>query len=380
MLDTTALRDEFAPPRPRGVGKAVALALLVHVGLIGMLALGVNWKSDPQTAVYDAEIWDATPSQEGGPKTATPAAPAPAQQEADTANQDEAIRVAREQQAPEAAQVAAAQRQQQEAERRQLAEQKQQAQERERVAQQRAEQARQAREQEAEIALRKREAEKQKQLQAQQAESRKLETERQAKAKAKQEAERQAREQAARDKAREQAEARAKAQQDAKAKAEAAARSKAEAAAKAQAAKDAAARKESEARRQEQINRLMGLANSDAKGASGGSAGSANAKGTQGSGKEAKSRGGPSAGYAAKVRNKVRPNITYSDDEGDSPRTDVEVRAAPDGTITARRVIRSSGNRSWDQAVLRAIDKTDTLPKDIDGSVPSPIVIEFRLR
>ena len=378
MLDTTALRDEFAPPRPRGVGKAVALALLVHVGLIGMLALGVNWKSDPQTAVYDAEIWDATPSQEGGPKTATPAAPAPAQQEADTANQDEAIRVAREQQAPEAAQVAAAQRQQQEAERRQLAEQKQQAQERERVAQQRAEQARQAREQEAEIALRKREAEKQKQLQAQQAESRKLETERQAKAK--QEAERQAREQAARDKAREQAEARAKAQQDAKAKAEAAARSKAEAAAKAQAAKDAAARKESEARRQEQINRLMGLANSDAKGASGGSAGSANAKGTQGSGKEAKSRGGPSAGYAAKVRNKVRPNITYSDDEGDSPRTDVEVRAAPDGTITARRVIRSSGNRSWDQAVLRAIDKTDTLPKDIDGSVPSPIVIEFRLR
>ena len=378
MLNAAALHDELAPPRPRGVGKAVALALLVHVGLIGMLALGVNWKSDPQTAVYDAEIWDATPSQEGGPKTATPAAPAPAQQEADTANQDEAIRVAREQQAPEAAQVAAAQRQQQEAERRQLAEQKQQAQERERVAQQRAEQARQAREQEAEIALRKREAEKQKQLQAQQAESRKLETERQAKAK--QEAERQAREQAARDKAREQAEARAKAQQDAKAKAEAAARSKAEAAAKAQAAKDAAARKESEARRQEQINRLMGLANSDAKGASGGSAGSANAKGTQGSGKEAKSRGGPSAGYAAKVRNKVRPNITYSDDEGDSPRTDVEVRAAPDGTITARRVIRSSGNRSWDQAVLRAIDKTDTLPKDIDGSVPSPIVIEFRLR
>ena len=99
-----------------------------------------------------------------------------------------------------------------------------------------------------------------------------------------------------------------------------------------------------------------------------------------GSGKDAKSRGGPSSGYAAKVRAKVRPNITYNDDEGDSPRTDVEVRAAPDGTITARRVIRSSGNRSWDQAVLRAIDKTDTLPKDIDGSVPSPIVIEFRLR
>ena len=109
-------------------------------------------------------------------------------------------------------------------------------------------------------------------------------------------------------------------------------------------------------------------------------AGASGGKGTTGSGKDAKSRGGPSSGYAAKVRAKVRPNITYNDDEGDSPRTDVEVRAAPDGTITARRIIRSSGNRSWDQAVLRAIDKTDTLPKDIDGSVPSPIVIEFRLR
>ena len=170
MLDTTALRDEFAPPRPRGVGKAVALALLIHAGLIGLLALGVNWKSDPQTAVYDAEIWDATPSQEGGLKAAAPAAPAPARQEADTDSQHEALRVAREQQAREAAQQAAAQRQQQEAERRQLAEEKQQAQER--AAQQRAEQAREAREQEAEIALRKREAEKQKQLQAQQAERR----------------------------------------------------------------------------------------------------------------------------------------------------------------------------------------------------------------
>ena len=361
MLDTTALRDEFAPPRPRGVGKSVALALLVHVGLVGLLALGVNWKSDPQTTVYDAEIWDMTPSQEGGPKgPAAPAREAETRKEANTAGADEAIRVAREQQARETAQQAATQRQQQAAERRQLAEeQQQQAQERERAAQQRAEQTRQAREQEAEIALRKREAEKQKQLQA----------------------ERQAREQAAKDKAREQQEARAKAQQDAKAaaeaKADAAARSKAEAAAKAQAAKEAAAKRDADAARKAQLDRMRALAGSagggDGAGASGG-------KGTTGSGKDAKSRGGPSSGYAAKVRAKVRPNITYNDDEGDSPRTDVEVRAAPDGTITARRIIRSSGNRSWDQAVLRAIDKTDTLPKDIDGSVPSPIVIEFRLR
>ena len=33
---------------------------------------------------------------------------------------------------------------------------------------------------------------------------------------------------------------------------------------------------------------------------------------------------------------------------------------------------------AWDEAVLRAITKTEMLPRDTDGRVPSPLVISFR--
>jgi colicin import membrane protein len=58
----------------------------------------------------------------------------------------------------------------------------------------------------------------------------------------------------------------------------------------------------------------------------------------------------------------------------------VEVRLAPDGTITGRRLVRSSGAKSWDDAVLRAIDRTGQLPRNVDGSVPPIIQIDFKPR
>ena len=58
----------------------------------------------------------------------------------------------------------------------------------------------------------------------------------------------------------------------------------------------------------------------------------------------------------------------------------VKPYAAADGTIIGRRLTKSSGHKAWDDAVLRAIDRTDSLPRDIDGRVPSPIVIQFRPR
>jgi colicin import membrane protein len=54
------------------------------------------------------------------------------------------------------------------------------------------------------------------------------------------------------------------------------------------------------------------------------------------------------------------------------------VRVAPDGTIQSRKILLSSGNKAWDEAVLRAIDKTEILPKDTDGRVPPVIVLGFR--
>ena len=85
----------------------------------------------------------------------------------------------------------------------------------------------------------------------------------------------------------------------------------------------------------------------------------------------------PSAGYAGRIIAKVKPNIVLTDSVPPTSRAVVEVRAAPDGTIVGRRLVKSSGNKEWDDAVLRAIDRTEVLPRDVDGRVPSPMEIGF---
>ena len=87
---------------------------------------------------------------------------------------------------------------------------------------------------------------------------------------------------------------------------------------------------------------------------------------------------GPSGGYGGKVAAKVKPNIVFPDQVDGNPRAEVEVLAAPDGTIVKARITQSSGNKAWDEAVLRALQRTETLPRDIDGRVPSSLVISFR--
>lgn len=86
---------------------------------------------------------------------------------------------------------------------------------------------------------------------------------------------------------------------------------------------------------------------------------------------------GPSASYAGRIIAKVQPNIVMTGSVAPNLRAVVEVRAAPDGTIVARRLVKSSGNKEWDEAVLRALDRTEVLPRDIDGRVPSPMEIGF---
>ena len=87
---------------------------------------------------------------------------------------------------------------------------------------------------------------------------------------------------------------------------------------------------------------------------------------------------GPSDSYGGKVAARVKPNIVFTEDIAGNPAAEVEVRTSPDGTIVGQRLIKSSGNKAWDSAVLRAIEKTETLPRDVDGRVPSQIVISFR--
>ena len=89
---------------------------------------------------------------------------------------------------------------------------------------------------------------------------------------------------------------------------------------------------------------------------------------------------GPSASYAGRIMARIKPNIVLTDTIDGNPMATVEVRLAPDGTIVAKRLIKSSGVKSWDDAVLRAIERTEVLPRDIDGRVPPPFQIDFRPR
>jgi len=87
---------------------------------------------------------------------------------------------------------------------------------------------------------------------------------------------------------------------------------------------------------------------------------------------------GPSASYGGKVRARVKPNVIFTEDILGNPVAEVEVRTTLDGTITSQRLIKSSGNKAWDDAVITAIVRTATLPRDTDGRVPSPLIISFR--
>ncbi len=88
----------------------------------------------------------------------------------------------------------------------------------------------------------------------------------------------------------------------------------------------------------------------------------------------------PSANYAGRIMARIKPNIVFGDPVDGNPLATVEVRLAPDGTITAKRLVKSSGVKAWDDAVLRAIERTEILPRDTDGRVRTPFEIDFRPR
>jgi len=87
---------------------------------------------------------------------------------------------------------------------------------------------------------------------------------------------------------------------------------------------------------------------------------------------------GPSASYAGRIIGRVFPNIIFTGNLASNPAADVEVTLGPDGTIRTKRLVHSSGIAEWDEAVLKAIDRTAVLPRDVDGSVPPSLTISIR--
>jgi len=317
-MQAGADRLDFAPPNTPGRWRALILALVVHGLLLAGLTWSVRWKHDTQELSADAELWSAVPA-EAAPKLVElppePEQPEPPVPPTPPAPPPPPQPVVTPP-APPPPQVDIALEQEKQRLKKEQA----------RLEELKQEKLRQKLEKEREDKLEKARLEKLKQdkLKQEQVKQEKL-----------------------------------KAEQD-KLKAEQVAKAQQNAVDKKKAEQEA---KQLEAQRNKQLQRVLGMA-----GASGG----ANATGT------ALKSSGPSASYGGKIRATVKPKIVFTDDIQGNPTTEVEVRAAPDGTIVGRKITKSSGVKEWDEAVIRAIDKTEVLPRDIDGSMPSSLILVFR--
>ncbi|MDP5116268.1 MAG: TonB family protein [Burkholderiaceae bacterium] len=128
-------------------------------------------------------------------------------------------------------------------------------------------------------------------------------------------------------------------------------------------------KQEAEARHQAAVKRLQSMA---------GSAGTPVDTGV------APKASGPSASYIGRLRAKVKPNITFPDNllqnVVGNPTAEVEVTCSPSGKIEDVNLLKPSGNKAWDDAVVNGLYKTAMLPRDVDGSVPTRLVFSFRPR
>lgn len=316
-------RDQFAPPRPPARMRAIALAVLVHAVLIGALTWGVNWKSSSDQPAVEAELWAAVPTQAAPRAVEPPPPPPPPRAPEVRAPAPPPPAPPRAVEPPDTREAdIAIEREKKRLEQEKKAREQQQ-QEREKRERERKEEERRERlEQEKKERLQKEKEKEKEQREKQLAEQKKAEQEKQKKL----------------------AEDKRRAEEAAKRKADAEAKQLAE-------------------MREANLRRIQGLA---------GATGGETATGT------AQRSAGPSGSYGGKVAARVKPNIVYPDAISGNPRAEVEVKLAPDGTIVGTRLVKSSGNKAWDDAVLRALDKTETLPRDVDGRVPPSLVIGFR--
>ena len=110
--------------------------------------------------------------------------------------------------------------------------------------------------------------------------------------------------------------------------------------------------------RADQLARLRAAAG--AEGGSGGAVGSGVGGG-----------GNAPSGWTDKVIKKVKPLIVFNPESvSGNPAAVIQVNLAPDGAILSSIVLSSSGNPSWDRAVLLALSRAESLPKDDNGKIP----------
>jgi len=305
---------EFAPPPTGGWGRSLSFALFMHLLLLLALTWGIQWKTEPNTLSASAELWSAVPLE------AAPAANEPEPSPPEPVKPLEPVKPVEPKPAakPEPKPTPPAPPKVNAAAEREAAD----------------------------IALKK------------EKEQKKLEEKKEVELEKKKKLEKEKEKEKAKEKEKEKA-----MELEKKKKEEALKKEVAATKAKEEAKKVAAEEKQAEALRKENLKRMQGMA---------GASGDENAKGT------ALKASGPSASYAGRIRARIKPNITFTEDVAGNPKAEVEVRTSPDGTIISRKLLSSSGNKAWDDAVLKAIDKTNTLPRDEDGRVPPVLEISFR--
>jgi colicin import membrane protein len=81
--------------------------------------------------------------------------------------------------------------------------------------------------------------------------------------------------------------------------------------------------------------------------------------------------------YHRNVRNAIARNLVMGRLAGSNHETEVLVTISAEGRVLSRSIIQSSGNIEWNDTVIRAIDRTDTFPKDVYGIAPSPMILIF---
>jgi colicin import membrane protein len=336
----------YTIPKEPGGWRSFTLALLVHLALLALLWIGVRWHSETPTAV-EAEIWSPQ-AQQAAPKPPPPPEPEPAQPPPQPPRVVEAPKpppappVERpvEKPVPDpdiALEQEKKKRLKEEKERREREEEEREDRAQQKLAQQKKEQQKKEQAEARQKELAKAEADKERRLEAER--QRKLEEQAAQKREAEEE------------KKRELAEARKK--ELAKAEAE---KKRAQAKAEAEAA---------EQRRLEDLSRMT-----------------AQAAGSGGSGQAARSQG-PSradAGYAAKVGGKIRSNTVFNVPEelANNPAVEYAVDLLPDGSVRAIRKIKGSGVPGFDEAVRRAIEKSQPFPPDSSGRAPSGFTVSHK--
>jgi colicin import membrane protein len=333
MTDATP----YTIPKEPGGWRSFTLAVLVHLALVALLWIGVRWQNETPMAV-EAEIWSpqaqqAAPKPQPEPEAAQPP-PAPRVVETPQPKPQPAPVIERPVEKPVPNPDIALEQEK----KRRLKEEKER---REREEEEREE--REDRAQQKKLAQ-----QKQDQAEARKKDQAKADAERQRKLEEQQAAQKR---EAEEDRKRELADARKK--ELAKAEAE-----KKRAQAKAEA--DAA-----EQRRIEDLSRMT-----------------AQATGSGGSGQAARSQG-PSradAGYAAKVGGKIRSNTVFNvpDELANNPAVEYAVDLLPDGSVRGIRKIKGSGVPGFDEAVRRAIEKSQPFPPDNSGRAPSGFTVSHK--